>query len=118
VDDDGGAGKLTPELAERVAGVEPSEALEVVVELTGTALATKGSRQERIAAARTGFEGDLAAVTEAIGAAGGTVLEAVWLNRTVRARVPAGAIARVAAHGLVALVDLPRLLEADAEPKR
>lgn len=97
------------------------EPVEVVIELAGAPVtssgpATSGSRAERVAAAQAAFDRDVDAVRRTVAAAGGEVLDTVWLNRTVRGRVPAGGIAAVAADERVAVVDLPRRIELDASP--
>lgn len=113
-----GLTELAPGLAKRIADADADadEPVEVVIELAGAAPTTTGSRHERIAAARSAFETDLVPVTAAITAAGGEVLDAAWLNRTVRGSVPAGALGRLAADEHVAVIDLPRPLEPDAQP--
>jgi len=105
---------LSSRLAERIAQSDEGEPVEVVIELANGHALPGGSRQERIAAARTAFEHDLASVEGTITAAGGKVLDAAWLNRTVLGRVPVGALRRIAADEHVAAVDLPRPVEADA----
>jgi hypothetical protein len=108
--------KVAPRLAERLGTTPPPEPVEVVIELAGGPPPASGSRAERMAAARSSFARDLDAVRKTITAAGGEVLDAVWLNRTVRGRVPAGGIPAVAAAEGVAVVDLPRRIEPDAQP--
>ena len=108
--------KVAPRLAELLDELDPPEPVEVVIELTGPAPATTGSRAERVAAARSSFSHDLAAVRATIVAAGGEVLDSAWLNRTVRSRVPAAGIAAVAADGAVAAVDLSHRIEPDTQP--
>ncbi len=111
----GGSTGLGRQLAERIAAADAAEPVEVVIELAGTTPAGSGSRQERIAEARTAFEADLDAVRGTIAAAGGEVLDAAWINRTVRGSVPAGALAQLAADDRVAAIDLPRRLDPDAQ---
>lgn len=111
----GGSTGLGRQLTERIAIADAAEPVEVVIELAGSTPTSAGSRQERIAAARTAFENDLDAVRGTIAAAGGEVLEAAWINRTVRGSVPAGALAELAADERVAAIDLPRRLEPDAQ---
>lgn len=108
--------KVAPRLAERLDALAEPEQVEVIIELMGREMPVSGSRQERMAAAKLSFERDVAAVTETIMAAGGEVLESAWLNQTVRGRVSAGKVARVAADDAIAVIDLPHRLEADAHP--
>jgi hypothetical protein len=105
--------KVAPRLAQRLVGMAAAEPVEVVIELAGPPPETGGSRAERVAAARAAFDRDVVDVRRAVAAAGGEVLDAVWLNRTVRGRVPAGGVATVAADEGVAVVDLPRRIELD-----
>lgn len=116
--DESAPAKVAPRLAERLDVLAEPEQVEVIIELTGHEMPASGSRQERMAAAKSSFERGLAAVTETITAAGGKVLESAWLNQTVRGRVPAGKVARVAAADGIAVIDLPHRLEADAHPAR
>jgi hypothetical protein len=110
------AAKVAPRLAARLDALAEPEQVEVVIELTCHETPASGSRQERIAIAKSSFERGLATVAEALAAVGGEVLDAAWLNKTVRGRVPAGEVARVAADDAVAAIDLPHRLEADAHP--
>ena len=102
---------LPPRLAERVADAAADEPIEVVIELAGDVPSTYGSRGDRIAAARSAFERDLAAVTPTITAAGGRIDGSAWLNRTVLGTVPAGEVERIAADDRIAAVDLPGTIE-------
>ena len=138
-------GKITPRLSEAIAGQlgdvaarqapTPSGAgpgsrsgpradaetgsdqpLEVVVELQPVPIPTAGTRQERMAAMQRTFERDLAAVSRQIEAAGGDVLGGAWLNRTVRGRLPADQVGRLAEEEAVVRIDLPSTLEPDWQP--
>lgn len=101
--------KVTPRLAEHLAG-EPAT-VEVVVELTPLPPPAGGTRPERITALRDGFAAELGPVAARITASGGEVLESAWINQTVRARIPAAAVAEVAADDTVMRVDLPGQLD-------
>jgi hypothetical protein len=108
--------KVGRRLAERIDGMAPPDPVEVVIELAGDAPAVAGSRAERMAAARSSFDRDVDAVRATITAAGGEVLDTVWLNRTVRGTLPAGGVAAVAADDAVAVVDLARRVDPDGQP--
>jgi hypothetical protein len=101
--------KVTPRLAEHLE--EKPATVEVVVELTPLHPPAAATRPERIAALRDSFAAELGPVAERITAAGGEVLESAWLNQTVRARIPAAAVAEVAASDAVMRVDLPGQLD-------
>jgi len=62
---------------------------------------------------RGAFERDAGALEQAVVAAGGQVLASAWLNRTIRARVPAGALRGLSAIDVVETLDLPRRLHPD-----
>ena len=112
------AAKLSSRLAERIDSVDESSPVEVIVELHPAAMPTWGSRQERIAAVKEDFQRELESVAEKITAAGGQVLEAAWLNQTVRTRIPAGEVPRVAEDEAVSSIDLPKALEPEDHPSR
>ena len=107
------ASKLSRELADRLAGARSGEVVDVVVELQPRSFArdAAASRAERVAAAREAFRREAAPVETAIRSAGGEVLGAAWINQTVRARIPADRIARLAELAEVHLLDVPRALK-------
>lgn len=111
-----GQGKLSPRLEQRLEGMDATEPLEVIVELQPVSLPSTGTRQERIEAAKGGFERDLDTIAAVVAEAGGRVLESAWLNRTLRALIPPDGLDRVVANELVQAIDLPRPLEPDAQP--
>jgi hypothetical protein len=104
------ADKLSPRLVERLEMVDRVTPIEVVVELRplDPGALPVGSRHERVAALREAFQRELAPVAERIEAAGGSVLETAWLNQTVRSRIPAGQLGRVADDDAVVTIDLAR----------
>lgn len=88
--------------------------VEVIVELRPPEpLAPGMNRAERIAAAREHFEDDSYAIKSHIDAAGGTVLDELWLNHTLRTLLPIDAVAEIAADESVEALDLPRELSLD-----
>jgi hypothetical protein len=104
--------KLRPALAERLRQAAPGETLEIVLELQPRRVQpTQGlSVEERTAPVRDGFAHDSKPVEDAVAAAGGAVLGRVWLNQTIRVRVPAGAVPALSAFAQVVALDLPRTL--------
>jgi hypothetical protein len=67
-----------------------------------------GSREERIARLREAFEQEAAPVEKAIRL--GEVIAGVWLNQTLRARMPVGRVSELNGIGAVCLLDLSRPL--------
>ena len=100
--------KITPDLAAEVDAAESSNLLDVVVELAGDE-----PEPADMDAAKAAFARAAEPVSELISASGGHVLEGAWLNKTLRARVPARAVSEVAESDGVSAVDVPHRLEAD-----
>ena len=95
----------------------PSEGnVEVVIELCPVAksesLSTL-SRKEKIAIHKEKFNEEFSEVSKVISSQGGTVIESVWLNQTVKASVPATSVNKLAALKEVAAIDLPHKLASD-----
>jgi hypothetical protein len=111
-----GAAKLSRRLAKRIDSVDGSSPVEVIVELQPLNLPTAGSRQERMAAAKQRFELELRSVADKITEAGGQVLETAWLNQTVRSRIPAREVPRVAEDDTVSAIDLPGTITPEGQP--
>ncbi len=109
-----GATKLSPRLAEHIESVDKGSVVDVVVELNTLDVPNSGSRQERVASLREGFERELVPVAETVVAAGGQVVETAWINQTMRSRIPAGQVSRLAEEETVSYIDLPEILEAEA----
>lgn len=108
--------KLTRGLAERAERCPGGELLDVVVELHPAAGTHEGaaSRAERVSRAREAFQREAAPVESTIQALGGEVLGTAWINQTLRARVPAEALPRLASLDAVTALDLPHALERDS----
>ena len=106
--------KVTSDLESRVEGSDNAQLLDVVVELRQTEpLRDEGHRQARMQALKTAFERSSADVERTVLAEGGEVVDRAWINRTVRARIPANAIARLAQHDEVSVIDVPHAIEPD-----
>jgi hypothetical protein len=97
--------KISPALESRL-GAEDDDLLDVVVELERAA--PEGSPS--VPKLREAFERDAAPVSGAISSLGGEVTDQAWLNRTLRAKVPASAVSALADHDAVALLDVPHRL--------
>lgn len=111
--------KISAELATAIGDAPGDQPVEVVVELTPAAPpAGPADRSARLAALRSGFESEAAAVVEAIRDAGGDVLGSAWLNQTVRARLPRRGLDALCRLGQVRRLDRPRPLRRDEPPDR
>jgi hypothetical protein len=102
----GSPDNITPDLAAEVAAADSSNLLDVVVELDEDL-----EEAADMAAAKAAFERAAVPVAEVISGSGGEVLEGAWINHTLRARVPAGAVSDVAGAEGVSVVDVPHKLE-------
>jgi hypothetical protein len=112
--------KLTAALTDRLRMADPAELVDVVVELrefaseeSPSALDGRNKRNARVAALREAFGREAEHLKGHISHAGGEVLAAAWINRTLRARVPASELGNLTDFETVAAVDLPRRLEAE-----
>jgi hypothetical protein len=98
--------KLTDALLDRARDARADALVDVVIEL----------RRERTrggdpADRKARFEREASPVEAAVADAGGAVLGRAWINATVRARVPARALARLSEIGAVERIDTPRRIE-------
>ncbi|MDQ3740517.1 MAG: hypothetical protein M3320_10070 [Actinomycetota bacterium] len=100
--------KLTESLRARIAEQQGEELLDVVVELEQDAAA-----QTSMPEAQRSFSARAEPVESAIAEAGGEVVDAAWINSTLRARVPAKKLRDVTSVDHVTAVDLPRAIEPD-----
>lgn len=107
--------KLSHDLTERIEHAEAAELVDLVVELHPAAAGAgdDAPREARIAAARDAFGLASSPVEQAIRSVGGEVVGTAWINQTLRARVPAGAVASLAALPEIRLLDVARPLTAD-----
>ena len=110
------SGKLTILLKEKLLQASKGEEIEVVVEILDRGrfgpLGTD-SRSERIAAMKEAFYTRAIPVADGITGLGGEVTGQMWLDQTVRARVPVSKVDAVSRLDGVAAVDLPRALVAE-----
>jgi hypothetical protein len=109
--------KLTPNLIARLEESDPSEILDLILEMTTLSTPIKEltglSRKERIAVEKAAFHTALTPIQKAICDSGGEVTGTLWLNHTLRVRIPAGAIKKLADLEIIASLDTPRPLETD-----
>lgn len=102
-----GSPKITPALDERIRAEADDRLLDVVVELAGDA--PEGGMPEL----RQAFRDAAAPVEERIARAGGEVLDGAWLNRTLRAKVPAARLRELGDLDQVAALDVPHRVTPD-----
>lgn len=112
------AGTITTELAKRLATANAAESIDVVIEMSEPPHATNPaptslSRQQAIAADKEAFQQHARNVEAAVAAAGGTVLGRVWLNQTLKVRVPVGALTSLASAAGVVTIDVTHPLVAE-----
>ena len=111
--------KLTAKLAEHIEKTGVGDMLDVIVELDPTRgqdiLSSSGdlSRQDRIAKLQEDFTEQSAAVVSKIAEAGGEILDHVWINKTLKVRLPAESVGEIAQEAEVKAVDLPETLQPD-----
>ncbi len=116
------ANKLTESLAARVRGVEATDYVDVVVELSPRdALVQEPphdrqrSRSDAIRARQDTFERESQSVERIVSSAGGQIVGRAWINQTLRARVPTRALELLTECDEVASIDIARVLEPDRD---
>ena len=108
-------GKVTSDLASKIAEADDDGLLEVVVELDAPETkAARGDRRAAMEAQKQGFRAAAEPVEKRIVSAGGEITGAAWINRTLRARVPARSIAKLSEESTVTAVDVPRAIEPES----
>jgi hypothetical protein len=111
--------KASGELDERASAASDDELLDVIVELklpAGTSAgleSTHQSRAQKIAAQKSAFQQAAQPLAELIARGGGEVTGEVWLNKTLRARVPARFLPKLGEEGMVSALDVARKLDRD-----
>jgi hypothetical protein len=105
--------KVTSGLTETASKADPTDCLEVVVELQQAppASPSPASRQEKMAALRSGFEQQCDALKSKIASLGGTVTGQAWLNSTLSVRLPKSALDAIAGDSAVKRIDVPHALQ-------
>ena len=106
---------LSTKLAAALEGRAEDEWVEVVVELAAapeppSEPSEAVSRGAKIAALKRAFEEASTPVSREIEEAGGEVLGSAWLNQTLKARLPCGAVEALAGLAQVRRLDAPRRL--------
>jgi hypothetical protein len=109
--------KVTSALASQIEEADDDGLLDVVVELDEPetpAPVPRADRRAAMEAMKEKFDADAEPVQRSIRSCGGEVIGAAWINRTLRARVPARSIAKLSEEARVAAVDVPRPLEPES----
>jgi hypothetical protein len=96
---------VTPELRSSVEAGDAAQLVDVVVELEPAQADTT-----TVDDARAAFERDAGRVASTITELGGEVTGRVWLNRTLRARVPSKRLDELSGHAEISGLDVPRAL--------
>ncbi len=115
--------KVSLKLAEQVKSLSSdADVLEVIVELeqqskpqTTAAQSGVHSRTAQIAARKESFARISFPVETAISQAGGEVTEKAWINRTLRAKLPAKSLQRICELHEVEKLDASREIELDTK---
>lgn len=109
------AEKVSENLARELREGLQDELVELIVELEPAASpADEGlSRGERIAARKAAFDRELEPVESQIQRAGGEIVDRVWLNQTVKVRLPRAAVGAVSGLAKVRRLDVGRRVEPD-----
>lgn len=107
--------KLSSELSQELENTDSEQFLDVILELGSDSQPTidQGSRQAKITAMKEAFERNLTSVEKAVRDVGGEVIQGAWINRTVKARVPAKKLNELAQHEKIIAVDIPHPLTKD-----
>jgi hypothetical protein len=106
--------KLSPELAAQLASAGPDELIDVIFEMEEPMGEDAGQdRSTRIAARKRTFTEASGPVETLVEDLGGIVVDRAWINRTLRARVPAGQLDALARAEGVRRIDVPRRIEPD-----
>src|SRR5918992_6291740 len=104
--------KLTEKLAKQLEETNDSDLLDIILELGSKAESSpptdeKRSRGEKIAAMKEAFSREAAPIEEAVRKVGGEVTGRAWINKTMRARVPAQSVKELSEHEKIAALDTP-----------
>ena len=95
---------------------QPANHVEVVIELNPVAKAFSNSnllRSEKIALVKQDFMKEFEPVEKLILEQGGDILGAVWLNQTIKAKLPANSLEQIAQLKEIKAIDLPQPLTND-----
>jgi hypothetical protein len=109
--------KVTSDLASKIDEADDDGLIDVIVELDAPGApgpVERGDRRAAMDAMKQGFRAAAEPIEKRILSAGGEITGAAWINRTLRARVPARSIAKLSEESSVTAVDVPRAVEPDS----
>ncbi len=115
--------KVSQKLAQQANSLaSDADVLEIIVELeqqskpqTVGGQNVTHSRTAQIAARKESFARISSPVENAISQAGGEVTEKAWINRTLRAKLPAGSLQKISELRQVEKLDAPSEIEPDVK---
>lgn len=105
--------KLTTSLESELREKDGNELIDVVMELAAAETPASVNKRDKMAALKANFEIASQPIVEAVQKLGGEVTGRGWINRTLRARVPAKVLGLLAKSDGIESVDTPRKLQAD-----
>ncbi|MFM9961873.1 MAG: hypothetical protein ACKV2Q_11690 [Planctomycetaceae bacterium] len=105
--------KLTASLESELHDKNADELIEVVMELVPAKGTTSGDKREKVAMLKASFDRVSQPVVEAVQKLGGEVTGRGWINRTLRARVPAKSLRLLSTSDAIESVDAPHKLQAE-----
>ena len=105
--------KLTASLESALRDKGADELIDIVLELAPTEATPAVDKRAKVAALKAAFDRVSQPIVEAVHNLGGEVTGRGWINRTLRARVPAKALGLLSTSAAVASVDAPRKLQAE-----
>jgi hypothetical protein len=106
---------MSAQMTSEVAAVATDSArtedvLEIVLELDSRGIDLNGSRADRIARQKAGFQEVAAPVKAMVLELGGSIEAEAWINCAIKARVPAKALIRLSDTQGVLKIDVPHTL--------
>lgn len=108
--------KVTDNLKNYLQNCQPVSNIEVIIELAPSSnhLDSPGAqRTEKIELRKKSFLQETESVTELIRNQGGDVLDSLWLNKTVKAKIPANCIPELTRLKEVNVIDLSHQIKRD-----
>ena len=108
--------KLTRQLNQVLQSKDPSDFVEVIVELYPSEepqTTAPLTRDEKIAQSKAAFEKKIGPLEQTIKSIGGEITGQAWINETLRVRVPADKVGSLSDLDDVAKLDVPHSLIPD-----
>ena len=108
--------KLTASLESELRDKDADELIDIIMELAPAEATTSVDKREKVAALKAAFDRVSQPIVEAVQQLGGEVTGRGWINRTLRARVPAKALGLLSTSDAIESVDAPHKLQAEYSP--